>query len=132
MLFHLPDSKILKTLNMFPKKSTLRHDLRIASLQRGRKITLLVNDKPVPAYEGESVHAALIAAGIRNFRFSKTGKPRGIFCGMGICYECLITIDHQSDQRACITMAKDQMAIQIETVVSVEKMCKEENTGGNE
>lgn len=116
---------------MSQKKSTLRHELRIAAVQRGRKITILVNGMPVPAYEGESVHAALLAAGIRNFRFSKTGEARGVFCGMGICYECLITIDHQSDQRACMTMVKDQMAIRIETAVSFMKTSKDDNTGEN-
>ena len=39
---------------MSQKETTLRHDLRIASVQRGREITILVNDIPVPAYEGES------------------------------------------------------------------------------
>ncbi|WP_300460215.1 (2Fe-2S)-binding protein [Desulfobacula sp.] len=91
--------------------STIRQDLRIASVQRGQRITLMINGSPVKAYEGETVHAALTAAGIRNFRVSKAGSPRGIFCGMGICYECLVTINNIPDQRACMTMVKDRMEI---------------------
>lgn len=96
---------------MVNKKSTLSQNLRISSVQRGPKITLMVNGRKIMAYEGESVHAALTAAGIRNFQTSKTGEPRGVFCGMGICYECLITINNIPDQRACMTLVKDKMEI---------------------
>ncbi|ACN15995.1 SoxA2 [Desulforapulum autotrophicum HRM2] len=91
--------------------SNFNQNLRINSVQRGRRITLMVNGAPVPAFEGESVHAALTAAGIQNLRRSKTGSPRGIFCGMGICYECLVTINGVPDQRACMTMVNDKMEI---------------------
>ena len=96
---------------MISKKSALHQDLRISSVKRGPKITLRVNGRKILAYEGESVHAALMAAGIQNFRASKTGKPRGIFCGMGICYECLVTINNIPAQRACMTLVKDKMEI---------------------
>ncbi|MBT3388105.1 MAG: (2Fe-2S)-binding protein [Desulfobacula sp.] len=91
-------------------------DLRIASVLRGKKISLKVDGNQVIAYEGETVHAALTAAGIRRLKDSKSidsEKPgsRGIFCGMGICYECLVTIDHVQDQRACMTFVEDQMEI---------------------
>jgi len=94
-------------------------DLRIASILRGKKIRLMVDGKPVVAYEGETVHAALTAAGIRRLKKSKVSnsnnsnslESRGVFCGMGICYECLVTINHVPDQRACMTFVEDQMEI---------------------
>lgn len=91
-------------------------DLRIASIQRGKKIRLKVDGKSVAAYEGETVHAALTAAGIRRLKDSKLNhtklnRARGVFCGMGICYECLVTINHIPDQRACMTLVEDQMEI---------------------
>ena len=93
-------------------KSDFSQDLRIPSVRRGKKITLMVDGHTVFAYEGETVHAALTAAGIRTLRISsKTGKPRGVFCGMGICYECMVTIYHIPDQRACMTLVQDQMEI---------------------
>ncbi len=94
-----------------PKSS---ENLRINKIQRGKKISIVVNGREISAYEGESVHAALTAAGIRNFRISKTGESRGFFCGMGICYECLVTIDNIPDQRACMTLVKDRMEIIVE------------------
>lgn len=89
--------------------------LRIAAGRRGNPITVTVNGRQVTAFEGESVHAALCAAGIRILRTSKSGEPRGIFCGMGICYECLVTIDDVPDQRACMTEVRDRMKIVVQT-----------------
>ncbi len=86
-------------------------DLRISSFTRGEKINLKVDGKPVVAYDGETVHAALTAAGIRSLKKSESNQPRGVFCGMGICYECLVTINQIPDQRACMTLAEDQMEI---------------------
>ena len=74
-------------------------------------LNLSVDGKTVTAHEGDSVHAALVAAGIRQLRHSKNGEPRGVFCGMGICYECLVTIDGKPDQRACMTRAQDGMTV---------------------
>ncbi len=96
---------------MGDEKLNSSHGLRIASIERGSRVTLMVNGQKIIAYENESVHAALTAAGIRNFQLSKTGKPRGVFCGMGICYDCLVTINNVPGQRACMTMVKDKMEI---------------------
>lgn len=91
-----------------------RADLRIASVSRGEKITIVVNGRACSAFQGETVHAALLAAGYRVLRnTTKTGQPRGIFCGMGICYDCLVTIDGIPNQRACMTLVRDRMEIRI-------------------
>lgn len=58
-----------------------------------------------------SVAAALTAAGIRTFRKSDSDAPRGIFCGMGVCQDCLLTIDGTPNRRACMTPLRDGMAI---------------------
>jgi D-hydroxyproline dehydrogenase subunit gamma len=87
-------------------------DLRIASLQRGKAITILINGRQTTAYDGETVHAALLAAGHRQLRRSQTGSgSRGIFCGMGVCYECLVTINGIPNQRACMSEVEDGMEI---------------------
>jgi aerobic-type carbon monoxide dehydrogenase small subunit (CoxS/CutS family) len=94
---------------------TFMADLRIASLTRGKKITIVVNGRACPAFEGESVHAALLAEGYRVLRkTAKTGQTRGIFCGMGVCYDCLVTIDGVAHQRACMTTVYDHMEITID------------------
>lgn len=92
-------------------KSHHDHDLRIASVSRGKPICLKVDGETVEAYEGETVHAALTAAGIRRLKNSNSNLARGVFCGMGICYECLVTINQIPDQRACMTVVEDQMEI---------------------
>jgi len=68
---------------------------------RGEEITFDVDGKQIFAYAGESVAAALLAAGIRQFRHSpRNGEPRGPFCFMGSCQECLVRIEGKR-QLAC-------------------------------
>lgn len=88
--------------------------LRIPLRQRGCPIRITVNGTGIAAFEGETVHAALTAAGFPVLNISSSGQPRGIFCGMGICYECLVTIDNVPDQRACMTRVRDGMAVRID------------------
>ena len=78
-------------------------NLRIPAVKRSSQVTITVDGEQKTAYEGESVHAALIASGILNLRETGKGEKRGVFCGMGICYECLVAIDDLPEQRACMT-----------------------------
>jgi sarcosine oxidase subunit alpha len=90
-------------------------DLRIRSISRGAEIKILINGRPHLAFEGESVHSALLAAGYRVLRKTKKmDQPRGIFCGMGVCYDCLVTINGEPNQRACMTMVDNGMEIQVD------------------
>ena len=93
-----------------PKK-TLRSD----KTDRGRPVRVKVNGKPVTAFMGETVQAALTASGIQKFRDTASGDPRGPFCGMGICYECLVTINGIANRRACMTLVADGMEITLQT-----------------
>ncbi|MCW3814318.1 (2Fe-2S)-binding protein [Micromonospora sp. DR5-3] len=66
----------------------------------------------VAAEPGQSVAAALVAAGILDWRTTrKGGRPRGLFCGIGVCFDCLITVDGVPDQRACLVTAADGMRL---------------------
>ncbi|MDM8553962.1 (2Fe-2S)-binding protein [Desulfococcaceae bacterium HSG7] len=96
------------------KDSKNASGIRIDSLQRGRKIVFFVNGHSTTAYMGETIHAALIAAGYCQFRKSKTCQPRGVFCGMGVCYECLVTVNNGSIQRACMTVVEEGMEVEID------------------
>jgi len=97
---------------MCKDKKNHARSLRISSVVRGEKVNLTIDGKSIEAYKGETVHAALTAAGIKRLNHSKTHQARGIFCGMGICYECLVTINQIPDQRACMTLVEDQMEVQ--------------------
>lgn len=89
-------------------------DLRIPSVKRPQKVRIRVNDEEVVAFKGESVYAALLTAGHRSLRCSKSGQPRGGFCGMGVCFECLVTIGGVPNQRACMVEVKDNMEIRVD------------------
>ena len=69
------------------------------------------NGKDLVGRKGESVAAALIGKGIQSFRQSRTGQARGLYCGMGTCFECLVTIDGHLSQRACLVSLKEGMRV---------------------
>jgi predicted molibdopterin-dependent oxidoreductase YjgC len=89
------------------KDQTLRLDKNI---RRGREIHLQVDGQPIVAYEGETIATALMAAGFRAFRHTAQGKPRGLFCGIGICFDCLVNLDGRN-VRACLTPVREDMSI---------------------
>lgn len=87
-------------------------------VQRGEPITVTLNGQPVIAFAGETVAAVLLAAGRRVLRHTlKNGAPRGLFCGMGVCFECLVTVDGAPNIRACLTPVTDGMAIETDPAV---------------
>jgi thioredoxin reductase len=67
--------------------------------------SLTFDGATVPIAPGASVASALSDAGIRSFRRTAKGAKRGIFCGMGVCQDCLVTIDGVPNNRACMTVA---------------------------
>jgi len=86
--------------------------LHVESHHTGNKIEISINGKAYAAYEGETVLAALTAAGHKTLRHSrKLGEPRGALCGMGVCYECLVTINNRPNQKACMTQVEDRMEV---------------------
>jgi thioredoxin reductase len=69
----------------------------------------------VPVTPGASLAAALTEAGVRAFRETEGGARRGIFCGMGVCQDCLVTVDGQPNRRACMTEARPGMIVAPQT-----------------
>ena len=58
---------------------------------------------PVTAEPGHTVAAALLADGRRAWRRTRGGgEPRGVFCGIGVCFDCLVTVNGVPDRRACL------------------------------
>ena len=66
---------------------------------------------PISAPRGASVAAALIGGGRGAWRTTREGERRGIFCGIGVCYDCLVEIDGESGQRACMVPLRDGMDV---------------------
>ena len=74
-------------------------------------ITLHINRRPISVPEGTTVAAAVIIAGQTPFRRSITGEPRAPLCGMGICYECRLTIDGEPHRKSCQTLCQPGMKV---------------------
>jgi len=74
-------------------------------------VSLVVNGVSVEMPVGSMVSAAILKTGIYAFRRSVTGEPRGPLCGMGICFECRITIDGEQHCRSCQTVCRDGMNV---------------------
>ncbi len=64
-------------------------------------IEIFVNGRAVKVTPKTSVAAAVLQSGESAFRRSVTGEPRAALCGMGICYECRVTIDGVAHSKSC-------------------------------
>ena len=74
-------------------------------------ITLFVNGSPIVVARGSIVTTALALAGESASRTSVTGQPRGPLCGMGICFECRLTINGESHARSCQILCESGMDV---------------------
>ena len=92
----------------------MTQDLRIwKDVQRGQAFEMEVDGIAVVAYEGETVAAALMAAGIRTTNRTVRGEaPRGLCCGIGLCYGCTMVIDGVPNTRTCQTLARPGMRLE--------------------
>lgn len=74
-------------------------------------ISATFEDEPISAPAGASVAAALLSADRTAWRTTRAGRQRGLFCGIGICFDCIVEIDGESGQRACMIPLADGMDI---------------------
>ncbi|GGP65226.1 hypothetical protein GCM10010278_48070 [Streptomyces melanogenes] len=78
----------------------------------GPAFDLTFDGRTITALPGQSIAAALWAAGILSWRTTRAGgEPRGAFCGIGACYDCLATVNGRPNQRACLVAARPGDAI---------------------
>ena len=77
------------------------------------KLQMSLDGQPLAARPGQTVGAALTEAGVIAWRTTRNGgRPRGLFCGIGVCFDCLITADGAANQRACLTEAHEGMVLE--------------------
>lgn len=92
-------------------------------MNNGRVRTKGVEDKPVVSFifEGQSVDGllgepvamSLWALGYRSFGWNEeTGKPRSLYCGIGHCFECRMTINGQRDVRSCLSVVREGITVE--------------------
>ncbi len=76
-------------------------------------LTIQFNGSSVAAHEGDTVAAALLAAGHSIFRSTPvSGNARGPYCMMGVCFDCLVEIDGHANRQACQVLVRDGMRVQ--------------------
>jgi len=79
----------------------------------GTAVTLKVDGKPISARAGDTVAAAMLAAGIDHCRTTPvTGAPRAPYCLMGVCFDCLVTIDGIGSRQGCLVPVREGMAVE--------------------
>lgn len=83
-----------------------------------KKVKIHFDGQEYEAMAGESIAAALLANNVRTLRYSeKKGEPRGIYCGIGHCFECRVTVNGERSVRACMTPVTDNMHIDSQGVL---------------
>ena len=81
--------------------------------ETGRAVSLTIDGRPVSALDGDTVAAALLAAGVDHCRTTPvSGAPRAPYCLMGVCFECLVTIDGRGSRQACLVPMRDGMVVE--------------------
>lgn len=85
----------------------------LGNLNDRERISFQFDGVEYEAYENETIAAALLANGIRKLRVHEhTGTPRGIYCNIGHCLECRVTVNHQPNVRACLTVIEKDMVVE--------------------
>lgn len=86
-------------------------------VDRSSPLSLRLNDTEIQAYEGETLATIILLSDDPSCSLDKAGNPRGPFCNMGVCYDCLVTVieDHALNKplklRACMTIVKPDIQV---------------------
>ena len=83
------------------------------AIEAGAAVTVFLDGEPIAAWRGQTIAAAIVASGRRVLRRTRrTGKPRGLFCAMGVCFDCVMIVNGKPGVRACVTAVEDGMRIE--------------------
>ncbi|MFI6781647.1 (2Fe-2S)-binding protein [Micromonospora sp. NPDC050276] len=77
-------------------------------------IRIEVSGEPVDGLVGQTIAGILLSAGRTSWRRSRTGRPRGIFCAIGVCFDCLVVVNGLRDVRACQRRAVDGDQVELQ------------------
>lgn len=84
----------------------------LGTLPERKKIHFQFNGETYEGYTEDTIASALLANGIRTLRnHEESGNPRGIYCNIGHCFECRVTVNNKTNMRACLTPIEDGMVI---------------------
>ena len=81
--------------------------------ERELPLTIFIDGTATPARQGDTVAAAMLGSGYVACRTTAvSGTPRGPYCLMGVCFDCLVNIDGDANRQACMTTVRDGMRIE--------------------
>ena len=91
----------------------------LGTYKKGRKVKFFFDGKELSGYEGEPIAVALKAAGLMVHRYTqKEHKPRGVFCAIGRCTDCVMVVDGVPNIRTCVTPLQEGMVVKTQYGVS--------------
>ncbi len=91
----------------------IKDHIILGDLEQKKEVQITVDGKKISAVEGEPILAALLANGIKVSNISpKHHEPRGYFCGIGRCTNCVMTVNGDPNVRTCITPVEDGMIVE--------------------
>jgi sarcosine oxidase subunit alpha len=91
------------------------HPLYPEGLRGRSRVNIIVDGRPMAALEGESLAAALWAGGhIALSHDHGSGTFRGMYCGIGHCFECRVTVDGIPDVRSCLVPVRSGMRVSLQ------------------
>lgn len=91
------------------------------AIEERNHVQFTFNSQRYEGYEGEPIAAALLASGVRVLRrHEESGSPRGIYCAIGHCMECLVQVEGRGSVRACITPLEAGMTVHASTQLANE------------
>ena len=82
------------------------------------KVIFTLDGRAIEGYAGEPISAALKAIGLMVHRHTKKGSPRGVFCAIGRCTDCVMIVDGKPNVRTCVTPLVEGMVVQTQYGVS--------------
>jgi predicted molibdopterin-dependent oxidoreductase YjgC len=85
----------------------------LGKLKEKEKVKIRVDGKEIEAFRGEPIAATLMANGIKIFRYTRKYRAsRGIFCALGRCTDCVMTVNGIPNTRTCVTPVENGMEIE--------------------
>lgn len=82
------------------------------TLDAGPQVRITVDGASLQVPAGASLAAALLAVGVTRFRTTAVSSaPRGPYCMMGVCFECLVEIDGHPNRQACLATVREGMSV---------------------
>lgn len=101
---------------MLIRRKAPRTPERLADAQPERAFPLHVDGREIEALPGHTIAAALWRSGIVSWRRTRgSAEPRGVFCAIGVCFDCLVTVNGQPNQRACLIPARPGDVVSTQT-----------------